>query len=137
MKNCTKALLRSRRGITMVEVVVGLVIISIISISALSLILRSVNVEKQSFSVIEAEYAAENTLACFRYAQTQEEFVQAMCQTAPYELQEDGSLLLARNGCTVTVLADYATRSFAYTAVDPNGVVIYSFHYPRNAGGAP
>ncbi len=135
MKSNTKLLLRSRRGVTITEVVVALVIIGIISSAALSLVMYSVNVEKDSFSVVEAKIAAENTLACFRYAENEDEFVEALSKTDSYETQDDGSLLLSGNGYTVTVKADYSENYFEYTAVKSNGEEIYSFSYPNNYEG--
>ncbi len=138
MQKNTKELLRSRRGVTITEVAIALVIIGIISAAALSVVMYSVNVEKQSFSVIQAENTAENALACFRYAETEEEFVEALCKTGAYEQQEDGSLILVSNGCTVTVRADYSQLYFEYNAVNADGEQIYSFRYPHSnvEGGA-
>lgn len=138
MKNVHN-ILRSRRGITITEVTITLVIIGIISAAALSVVLYSVNVEKNSFSVIEAENAAENALACFRFAETEEEFVEALGKTGAYEKQGDGSYIFIGNGCTVTVRADYSQHYFEYNAVNANGEKIYSFRYPKSTleGGTP
>lgn len=131
MKKKRLSPLRPRRGITITEVTIALVIISIISAAALSVVMYSVNVEKQAFSVINAKTAAENTLACFRYAETQEEFAQALEKTGAYEQQPDGSWVLSDNGCTVTVKADFTQRYFEYSAVNADGEQIYAFRYPR------
>ena len=67
-----------------------------------------------------------------------DEFVEALCKTGAYEVQEDGSLLLTGNGYTVTVRADYTACCFDYTAVQADGRPIYSFRYPYDGaeGGA-
>lgn len=138
MNKRAKDVLCSRRGVTITEVTVALVIISIISAAALSLVMYSVNVEKQSFATLEAQNAAENTLACFRYAQNREEFIEALGKTGPYLEQEDGSFRMVANGCTVTVKVDYGKYYVEYSAVNADGEPIYSFCYPhsRSQGGA-
>lgn len=131
MKINKKELLRSRRGVTITEVVIALTIIGIISSAALTTVMHSLRVETQSFTVIEAENAAENALACFRYAEDENEFTEALCKTGAYEKQDDGSLVLSEKGYTVTVRADYSENYFEYNAVNSDGVEIYSFYYPN------
>ena len=75
----------SRKGMSLVEVVVALVIISVISASALSMIMMSVNVEADAVRSVEVAESVDNAIACFRFAETPAEFLDALQKTAPYE----------------------------------------------------
>ena len=63
-----KKQLNSRKGVTVAEVVIALVIIAAISAFTLSLIVMSIGVENKSESAIEVKNAAENAIECFRFA---------------------------------------------------------------------
>lgn len=131
MTKKTNTSTRSRKGITITEVAVALVIIGIISSAALSLVMYSVNVERESFAIVEAENIADNALACFRYAEDYEEFCTVLQKTGDFEIQDDDSLLLNGNGYTVTIKPDYENNYFEYNAVNQDGEEIYSFRYPN------
>ena len=124
-------MLRSRKGISMAEVVIALVLISVISAAAVSVVLRSVDIEKNTLIVMEAANTAENAVECFRFSENAEAFLTALQKTAPYEVQEDGSFVLKSGNLVITIQADVAANQFAYTAVDNDGAEIYSFYYPR------
>ena len=65
---------RSRRGISLVEVVVALTVIAIISSAALSLVISSASVDANSLRSTQVMMAAENVLECYRCAESKEEF---------------------------------------------------------------
>ncbi|MBE6983292.1 MAG: type II secretion system protein, partial [Ruminococcaceae bacterium] len=67
-----KRQLHSRKGVTVAEVVIALVIIAAISAFTLSLIVMSIGVETKSESAIEVKNAAENAIECFRFAKSEE-----------------------------------------------------------------
>ena len=58
----------NRRGFTMVELVIALVIIAIVSLATVSLIITQNNMNLKSTQVIEATNVAENAIECFRFA---------------------------------------------------------------------
>ena len=60
--------IRSRKGVTIAEVVIALTIIAIISAFTLSLIVMSFGVENKSEVSIEVKNAAENAIECYRFA---------------------------------------------------------------------
>lgn len=126
-------MLRSRRGITMVEVLIALVLIAMISAATVSMILRSVDVEKKTVMAVETANCAENALTCFRFAKNEQEFFSALQKTGPYEKAEDGTCVLNGRNFTVTVYADYTLNSLSFRAVDEEGEKIYSYLYPRLA----
>lgn len=124
-------MLRSRKGVTMTEVVIALVLISVISAAALSVVLKSVNIEKNTLTALEAANSAENAVECFRFSDSEEEFLTALQKTAPYEQADDGTFVLRASNAVITIRADYLADRFEYTAVDSDGEEIYSFYYPR------
>lgn len=63
-----KKQLHSRKGVTVAEVVIALVIIAAISAFTLSLIVMSFGVENKSEVSIEVKNAAENAIECYRFA---------------------------------------------------------------------
>ena len=121
-------MLRSRKGMSMVEVVIAMVIISVISASALSMIMMSINVEANAIRSVEIEESAENAIDCFRFAESDGEFLQALQKCAPYE-QVETRFVLKAAGFTVTVVP--SGNQFEYTAVDADGETIYTFTYSK------
>lgn len=69
-----KAHISSRRGFTVLEVVIALTVITIVSASAFALIHSHLKLEKQSVQSIEATNIAENAIECFRFAKDEAEF---------------------------------------------------------------
>jgi len=127
----------SRRGITMVEVVIALVIISIISAAALSVVLISVDVEQKSMTYIEVENASENVLACFRYSTDEAEFLTALQKTGPYEQTAGGNIELYASGYRLFIHADFEQERLTFTAMDTKAETILHYVYPNDqqAGG--
>lgn len=130
-------MLRSRKGMSMVEVVIAMVIIAVISASVLSMIMMSINVEANAEISVEVAESVDNAVACFRFADTKEEFLQALQKTAPYEENPEnpGELLLQSEGYTVKL--QVSQDEFAYTAVNSDSEIIYSFTYAKNSTTAP
>ena len=67
-----KAYMRNRKGVTIAETVIALVIIAAISAVTLSMIIMSIGVESKSIAAIETKNAAENAIECFRFARENE-----------------------------------------------------------------
>ena len=128
-------MLRCRKGMSMVEVVIALVIISVISASALSMIMMSVNVEADAIRSVEVAESVDNAIACFRFAETPDEFLEALQKTAPYEHPENSDcFVLKASGFTVTI--QVSGDQFEYTAVNADSEVIYTFTYAKGSAAA-
>ena len=76
LKNKSK--LSFRKGVSLVEVVVALTIISIISVAAFSLILSSMDLENDMMRDVEISASADDVLDCFIFAETEEKFAEGM-----------------------------------------------------------
>lgn len=129
--------LRSRKGVTIVEVVIALVIIGIISASAVSMMLLSVDIEANFVTVTYAEISGENVLECFRFSDDRETFLLALQKTAAFEYRlEENAYIFEGKNMTVTVKASFSPRKLEYSAVKPNGEVIYTYTFPSEGGGS-
>ena len=142
--------IRSRRGVTIMEVVIALVIITTISAVSLSMIVISHDMEAKAESAITAKNAAENAIECFRFADgNKTTFWECLKKTADaYEFigftndGQEGAVdktdpsanraRLVENGCTVTV--SWINGKILFSAINAKGEEIYSFTYPE--GGA-
>ena len=129
-------MLRCRKGMSMVEVVIALVIISVISAAALSMIMMSVNVEADAVRSVEVAESVDNAIACFRFAENHETFLQALQKTAPYEQDPENPnrFLMKASGFTVAIL--FSGDQFEYTAVNADSEVIYTFTYAKGSAAA-
>lgn len=136
-KQQKKAGLRSRKGVTIVEVVIALVIISIISASAVDMMLRAVRIESNFTTVTQVKQQAENVLDCFRFCDDADTFSQALQKLGDFTYQ-DSAYRMEDNAVTITVKVTFSPKKLEYTAEDQDGEQIYSFTYPPTGeGGAP
>lgn len=65
MRNIIK---NTRKGITIMEMVIALTVIAIISGAALSIILSSLKVESRSAQIVEVTNLVESSIECFQYS---------------------------------------------------------------------
>ncbi|MBR2938101.1 MAG: type II secretion system protein [Oscillospiraceae bacterium] len=122
----------SRKGVSIVEVVVALVIITIISASALSMMMMSVKVERSALTAMEVENAAEDAVDCFRFAKNDNAaFLECLQKTGEF-VEEDGCFVMRGPAYTVTITS--GTNQFEYSAVSTSGEEICAFTYKRGGG---
>lgn len=126
----------AKRGITMMEVVIALVIITVVTAAVVTIMFVSVNIEAGTVTAIESANSAENAIECFRFAKNEEEFVEALNKTALYTSKTEGEYTSEGYGYTVTII--YHDTYFEYYAVAADGEEIYAFTFPQQnstAGG--
>ena len=134
--------IRSRKGISMVEVVVALVVITIISLATLSVVFVSAKVEAKTFVAMEVRNSAENAVECFRFANGDKDIfrktlnlsvgVDETVQASAWEEVENGySYNAGRYIVTITLNKDENDKlvSFTYEAKDSAGKDIYEFTF--------
>ena len=119
---------RSRRGISLVEVVVALTVIAIISSAALSLVISSARVDANSLRSTQVMMAAENALECYRFAESKEEFAALLEKTGDYK-GSDGVFVLTEKSYTITV--SYSAEKLIFSAADGDGEEIYSYEFDK------
>lgn len=119
---------RSRRGISLVEVVVALAVITIISAAALSLVISSARVDANSLRSTQVTIAAENSLECYRFAESEEEFATLLEKTGDYK-KVDGAYVLTEKAYVITV--HYTDTKLTFSATDGDGEEIYSYEFDK------
>ena len=117
---------RSRSGISLVEVIVALAVITIISTAALSLVISSARVDANSLRSTRVMIAAENALECYRFSDSEDEFVALLRKTGDY-IEADGSYVLTESSYAITV--EYEDDSLRFTAIDSDGKEIYNYEF--------
>ena len=119
---------RSRRGISLVEVVVALAVITIISAAALSLVISSARVDANSLRSTQVMIAAENSLECYRFAGSDEEFAALLEKTGDYK-KVDGAYVMTEKAYVITV--NYTNTRLTFRATDGDGEEIYSYEFDK------
>ena len=119
---------RSRRGISLVEVIVALAVITIISTAALSLVISSARVDANSLRSTQVMMAAENALECYRFAESKEEFAALLEKTGDYK-GSDGVFVLTEKSYVITV--HYTNTKLTFSATDGDGEEIYSYEFDK------
>ena len=119
---------RSRRGISLVEVVVALAVITIISAAALSLVISSARVDANSLRSTQVMMAAENVLECYRFAENDGDFADLLQKTGDYK-GSDGVFVLTEKSYTITV--NYTGTKLTFSATDGDGEEIYSYEFDK------
>lgn len=119
---------RSRRGISLVEVVVALTVIAIISAAALSLVISSARVDANSLRSTQVTIAAENSLECYRFAGSEEEFAALLERTGDYKKVDD-AYVLTEKAYVITV--HYTNTKLTFSAADGDGEEIYKYEFTK------
>lgn len=124
--------LKTKKGITIVEVVITLVLIAMVMASAISVIIMSIDIENNSATAVEMKNSAQNVLECFRFAESEEEFSQALSKCGNYQKADDGSYILTGTNLIITVKPNFTENKLEFYATNSDGDEIYSFGYPTN-----
>ena len=119
---------RSRRGISLVEVIVALAVITIISTAALSLVISSARVDANSLRSTQVTIAAENSLECYRFTESEEEFAALLEKTGDYKKVDD-AYVLTEKAYVITV--NYTNTKLTFSATDGDGEEIYSYEFDK------
>lgn len=141
MKNTVKATnggrLRSRKGLSLVEVMVALAVIAIISAAALSLVVSSSRLDAKSVKTAKVMMAAENALECFRYADDTGEFKDLLNETDAVYTSQDGKLVTNANGYVIHITVDETYKELTFVAyeTDEKGQktedIIYDYKFTK------
>ena len=140
----------TRKGFSLLEALVSLTVVVIVSIATITLMLTSARLDGENMRSFAAHNEAENAVECFRFAESENEFLQAFAkslqtpvrmdvesagESAPETLgfvkNDEGKWTFEQDGYVVTFTElDFGNNNnnFAYTASE-NGVEIYTFRY--------
>ena len=134
-----------KKGVTLLETVIAIALLAIISVVAVSVSVSSIKSEEKNIQAMEISFIAENAIECFRFADNNDKFIEALNKTTDSEhpfnkLAEEGAeandkkstYTYVKSAYKVVIVADYTTNTIQITAEDKNGKTIYSLSYKRS-----
>ena len=128
MKKLAKKL---KRGISLVEVIVSIFIITLISASATTIILTSAKNEQVSLRDTQIAIATETTIECFRYAESLDEFYSVLYLADDDFSKQDSTITLNKKSFTFTIMADFTAKQIVIKALDKKGQELSSVSYKK------
>ena len=128
MKKFVKKL---KRGISLVEVIVSIFIITLISASATTIILTSAKNEQVSLIDTQIALATETTIECFRFAEDIDEFYSVLYLADNDFSKQDSTITLNKEGFSLDIMADFTAKQIVITALDAKGQELTSVSYKK------
>lgn len=124
-----------RKGFSIMEVVVALVVITLVSGVVMTLITSSDTIERNTMSVLNATNLTENIIDCFRFADSKEEFEPLIEKfDVDYEhslnIYEQDQYLIVKDNYRITFVIDYVAHELEINTV-VDGEEIYSCIYTK------
>lgn len=110
--------LLSRKGMGLAEVVVAMSIIIVVSVTAMSMIMRFSIVSNNMTQINNGINVAEKGMACFKYANSNEEFTGLMYLFVSPQIEIESNTLYVYKGegYTVRMKVIYGTTSATFLA---------------------
>lgn len=128
MKKFSKKL---KRGISLVEVIVSIFIITLISASATTIIMASAKNEQVSLRDTQIALVTETTIECFKFSQDVDEFYSVLYLADNDFSKQDSTITLNKEGFSLTILADFSAKQIVITALDTKGQELSSISYKK------
>ena len=113
----------SKKGMTIIETVISLAVIAIVSFTAIGFIKRFSDVNAKMIYETDARLTVENALECFKYAEDETQFFNALNLTRSGFVRQGGSYIL------VVIAVSFppeGAASFTCHATNSSGRVIVS-----------
>lgn len=124
----------SRKGFSLMEVVVAMVIIALVSSVVMTLIMSSDTIERNTMGVLNATNVTENVIECFRYADNKEELDALLDEFADYEFgltaDNNNRYVINKDNYRVIFVIDYVAQELEIDTI-VNGEEIYSCIYTK------
>jgi len=125
--------LRTKKGFSIMAVVVAIAIISIVSVATTTLMIRSVKIERENLVGMEVSLHAKNAVECFRFSNSQDEFFDLISKSGDFFRAEE-DITLKKRGYTVIINADFNSGLLSFEAIDGEGERLLSLSYKKNLG---
>lgn len=129
-----RAIKKSNRGISIMEVVVAILVITIISVATTSLILNSAKKEKANARAMEIASFSESTIESFRFYDNYEEFFNQIKELDVTATEKNGSIVVEKGDYTIAITVDSLYNNILINATDEGGESLYSLSYTRGGG---
>ena len=129
-----RAIKKSNRGISIMEVVVAILVITIISVATTSLILNSAKKEKANARAMEIASFSESTIESFRFYDNYEEFFNQIKELDGTATEKNGSIVVEKGDYTIAITVDSLYNNILINATDEWGESLYGLSYTRGGG---
>lgn len=129
-----RAIKKSNRGISIMEVVVAILVITIISVATTSLILNSAKKEKANARAMEIASFSESTIESFRFYDNYAEFFNQIKELDGTATEKNGSIVVEKGDYTIAITVDSLYNNILINATDEGGESLYSLSYTRGGG---
>ncbi|MBE7061804.1 MAG: hypothetical protein E7382_04630 [Clostridiales bacterium] len=129
-----RAIKKSNRGISIMEVVVAILVITIISVATTSLILNSAKKEKANARAMEIASFSESTIESFRFYDNYAEFFNQIKELDVTATEKNGSIVVEKGDYTIAITVDSLYNNILINATDEGGESLYSLSYTRGGG---
>ena len=126
-----KIIRNPRKGVTLVELVIALSVISIITIAAISMLHTSIKIEVKSAAIIEANNTVESIVEAFDYSDDADEFLEILKELnnkwefSPGIPEESQVPQYVLNQGTYIITIDYTDNKIEINAIYSDGQKIY------------
>lgn len=128
MKNFVKKL---KRGISLVEVMVAIAVITIISVSATTVILSSSKNDQTNLRTTQIAITTKSVVDCFRFADDLGEMYETLCLTEQTYEKFNDTITLNKETFSLTIEADFNERKVTITALDGKGQELSKVQYSK------
>lgn len=131
--------MKNKKGFSITEVVIAMVIVTVVSISALSVVLGSVNTKAAAVNRTKAQDFAANALECYKATSSPYDFYPYLIEIYPDATQSgDGTEQVYRyTGTDWEAEMRVSANEFKITVTDDDGDEIISLSYSREAVTTP
>ncbi|MBR2902954.1 MAG: hypothetical protein IKC38_07105 [Clostridia bacterium] len=124
-----------RRGVSIMETVVAMVVIFMVTSAAISIVSSSLMVDTRACMTMEVSIAGQNARECFRFAETPEGFLELLQRVGEYNEAEHGVYTWDADQCVISVVVDGDTMTFE--AASHGGQLIDSFSFTKGIANGP
>lgn len=120
----------SKKGVSLIEVIVAIFIITLISATATTFIISANKIEERNLSGVEVAIISENAVECFRFCEDDSSFLALLQKTDSFE-SKNGVIVLEKPTYLVVIDADFTLSLISIQAIDNGGKQIYSISYGK------
>lgn len=122
--------LASRRGISILEVMISLALIAMVTAAAMTVAVSSIQWEAKYQDEMAALRDRESIAACVRYAESAQTLTPLLEKlgfdaVAATQKGSEYTYTLHKNNCIITLTVNFETNQYEITAADKNGATIY------------
>ena len=106
-----------KRGISLIEVVIAIFIITLISASAVSLIITANKNDQKNIRDTEIALATKTVVDCFNYADDYSEFLLTLKEVDDY-VESNGAITLTKQSYSLKIVAEFDQNKVTIKAFD-------------------